>query len=171
MRNTPLPIVSVTRRNLRRESGQTNIEFVFVVIMWMVMVLSIIEMVVMLHTYNVLADAAKEGVRYAIVHGRNNNSPVGPACPCTDIDGPPAPGGRVAGYGSGFGVVKTFAQYSGHSTSGMTVTVNYPGGDATPANKTPNRVQVIVSYPYQPLFGLGWPRINVNAAAEGRIIN
>jgi len=32
-------------------------------------------------------------------------------------------------------------------------------------------VQIVVSYPYQPAFGLGWPTITVNAAAEGRIMN
>ena len=41
----------------------------------------------------------------------------------------------------------------------------------TPLNKTPNRVQVVVAYPYQPIFGLGWPTVTVNAAAEGRIMN
>jgi len=28
----------------------------------------------------------------------------------------------------------------------------------------------VVRYPYQPFFGLGWPTVNVNAAAEGRIM-
>lgn len=159
------------RVHQRPEQGQTTIEFAFVIIFWMIMVLSIIEIVVMMHTYNVLADSAKEGVRYAIVHGTHNSTPAGPTCPCPDIDGPPAPPGTIAGYGSGYGVVKTYAQYSFHTTTNMTVTVNYPGGDATPANKTPNRVQVVVGYPYQPIFGLGWPTITVNAAAEGRIMN
>jgi Flp pilus assembly protein TadG len=156
---------------LRSERGQATVEFALVIILLMVLVLSIIEIILLMHTYNVLADSAKEGVRYAIVHGANNSQASGPTCPCKDVDGPPAPPGTIPGYGSGYGVVKTFAQYSLHSTSTMTVTVTYPGGDATPANKTPNRVQVVVSYPYQPLFGLGWPTVTVNAAAEGRIMN
>jgi hypothetical protein len=141
--------------------------------MLFVMVLSIIEMIFFMSTYNVLADSAKEGVRYAMVHGKNNSQPSGPTCPCVDIDGPAAPPGTNPGYGSGYGVVKTFAQYSLHDVSGtnMTVTVTYPGGDATPANKTPNRVKVVVAYPYKPFFGLGWPTVTVNAAAQGRIMN
>ena len=73
-------------------------------------------------------------------------------------------------------MVKTFAQYSLHDVTGtnMTVTVTYGPADSppvTPLNKTPNRVQVVVAYPYKPFFGLGWPTITVNAAAEGRIMN
>ena len=153
------------------QRGQALVEFALVVLMWMIMVLAIIEMILFMHTYNVLADSAKEGVRYAIVHGANNSKASGPTCPCVDIDGPAAPVGTIPGYGSGYGVVKTFAQYALHSTTSMTVTVAYPGGDANPANKTPNRVQVVVTYPYQPIFGLGWPKVTVNAAAEGRIMN
>lgn len=164
------------RRNSHAQAGQTLVEFSLVIVLWMIMILGILELILLMHTYNVLADAAKEGVRYAIVHGTNNSKAVGPTCtgvtdPCMDIDGPPAPVGTVPGYGSGYGVVKTYAQYALHSTSGMTVTVSYPGGDATPANATPNRVQVVIAYPYQPIFGLGWPTVTVNAAAEGRIIN
>ena len=157
-----------------RQRGQALVEFAFVLVFWVIMIIAIIEMVLFVYTYNVLADSAKEGVRYAIVHGSNNvmtpASPCGPVT-CPDVTGPAAPSGTVPGYGSGFGVVKTFAQLSLHSTTNMTVAINYPGGDATPANKTPNRVQVTVSYPYQPLFGLGWPTVTVNAAAEGRIMN
>src|ERR1019366_343445 len=158
-----------------------TIEFALVIIFLMVMVVSILEMVLFMHTYNVLADSAKEGVRYAIVHGKNNSQPSGPTCPCPDIDGPPAPPGTFPGYGSGYGVVRSFAQYSLQDVTGtncssgkVCVTVTYGPADippVTPLNKTPNRVQVKVSYPYQWFFGLGWAAITVNAAAEGRIMN
>lgn len=165
----------VFKSGLRSDRGQTTVEFALVIIFLIVMVLSILEMVVFMHTYNVLADSAKEGVRYAIVHGANNTLASGPTCPCADIDGPPAPSGTNPGYGSGYGVVKTYAQYSLHSASGMTVTVTYGPADTppvTPLNKTPNRVQVVVTYPYQLIFGQDWaPTVTVNAAAEGRIMN
>jgi len=130
-----------------------------------------LELILLMHTYNVLADAAKEGVRYAEVHGTGNSKPSGPKCPCADIDGPAAPAGTVPGYGSGYGVVKTYAQYSLHNIAGLTVTVTYPDTANPPANVAPNRVQVVVAYPFNPLFGLGWPTVTVNAAAEGRIMN
>lgn len=157
-----------------RERGQTLIEFAFVLVFWVVMIIAILEMFLFLHTYNVLADAAKEGVRYAIVHGANNPQGLAPPCTagtCPDLLGPAAPAGTVPGYNSTYGVVKTFAQMSLHDVSGMTITATYPDGTAATSNKTPNRVQIVVSYPYQPFFGLGWPTITVNAAAEGRIMN
>jgi hypothetical protein len=174
MAQTLSPFRRVCQRHLNSERGQATVEFALVIILLMVMVLSIIEIVLMMSTYNVLADSAKEGVRYAIVHGTNNTQPSGPTCPCPAIDGPPAPPGTVPGYSSSYGVVKTYAQYSLHDTTGMTVTVTYGPADSppvTPLNKTPNRVKVVVSYPYQPFFGLGWPTITVNAAAQGRIMN
>jgi len=163
------------KRRLGSDRGQAQVEFALVILVLFVTVLSIVEMIFFMSTYNVLADSAKEGVRYAIVHGANNTLASGPTCPCADIDGPPAPPGTNPGYGSGYGVVKTFAQYSMHDVTGakMTVTVTYPDpGTATKAaNATPNRVQVVVAYPYKPFFGLGWPSVTVNAAAEGRIMN
>ena len=159
---------------LRSDSGQAMTEFALVVLFLFAMILSVLEMVMFMHTYSVLADSAKEGVRYAIVHGANNKYPSGPG-KTTKIDGSPAPSMASAeDPTNSYGVVKTFAQYSLHDTSGMTVTVTYGPADTpavTPLNKTPNRVQVVVAYPYQPIFGLSWPTVTVNAAAEGRIMN
>ena len=148
-----------------------------VVVLLMIMILSMLELILLMHTYNVLADAAKEGVRYAIVHGANNPQGItctASSCTAPDITNGPAPPGTVAGYcsagGTCYGVVKTYAQYSLHDMTGMTVTVNYPDTANPPANQTPNRVQVVVTYPFNPLFGMGWPTVTVNAAAEGRIM-
>jgi Flp pilus assembly protein TadG len=146
------------RRAQFADDGQATVEFALTVVFIMALVLSVIEMSMLLYTYNVVADAAKEGVRYAVVHGNHNSTPAGPTCPCSAIDG-----------AAGTGVVKTYAQYSFHDTSTMTVTVSYPDTANPPANQSPNRVHVKVSYPYQPFFGLGWPTVNVYANAEGRI--
>lgn len=146
----------------RGEKGQTLVEFSLVFLILIVMIIGFIETVVFIHTYSVLADAAKEGVRYAIVHGASNTSAAGPTCPCGAIDGAP-----------GTGVVKTYAQYSLHDTTTMTVTVNYNPANAngaTACNKAPCLVQVTVSYPYQPLFRIAWATVTVYAAAEGRIL-
>lgn len=157
----------------RSTHGQAQVEFALVIVFLMILILSVLEMLTLMHTYSVLADSAKEGVRYAIVHGSRNSTPSPPtgstSCPCADIDGPAAPPGTVPGYGSGYGVVKTYAQYSLHNMTGITVNVTYP--DSAPANQAPNRVQVAVSYPYHPFFNLGWPTLTIYAAAEGRIMN
>jgi Flp pilus assembly protein TadG len=150
----------ISRSARRGESGQAIIEFMLSALFLMALIIGFLELVLMVHTYNVLADSAKEGVRYAIVHGASNTSGSGPTCPCSAIDGVP-----------GTGVVKTYARYSLRDTTGMTVTPDYTtvnGGVA--CNKSPCMVRVTVSYPYQPFFGLGWPTITVYAAAQGRII-
>lgn len=161
----------VTRFRTRSE-GQAAVEFMLVAVFLMFLVVAMIELIMLIYAYSVIADSAKEGVRYAIVHGNTGGLPSGPTCPCADIDGPPAPSGTVPGYGSGYGVVRTFAQYSLHNVSGtaMTVTVSYPDTTNAPANKPANRVRVDVSYPYAAIFGLGWPTITLHAAAEGRIM-
>lgn len=155
----------------RATCGQAQVEFALVIVFLMILILSMLELLTLMHTYNVLADSAKEGLRYAIVHGTKNSTPSGPTCPCSDIDGPAAPPGTVPGYGSGYGVVKTYAQYSLHDMTGLTVTVTYLDTANPPANKVPNRVHIVVAYPYRPFFNLGWPTVTVNAAAEGRIVN
>jgi hypothetical protein len=157
----------------RAVRGQAQVEFALVIVFLMILILSVLELLTLIHTYNVLADAAKEGVRYAIVHGTLNSTPSGPGnpcTPCTDIAGPAAPPGTTPGYGGGYGVVKTYAQYSLHDMTGITVTVTYPDTANPPANQAPNRVQVVVAYPYRPFF-LSWPTVTVNAAAAGRIMN
>jgi len=144
------------------ERGQSSIEFALMAIFILLLIVGFIEIVLFLHTYNVLADSAKEGIRYAIVHGTDNTSASGPTCPCSAIDGAP-----------GTGVVKTYAQYSLHDTTNMTVTVDYNPNSANgtkACNKALCLVRVTVSYLYQPFFGLGWPTVTVNAAADGRIV-
>src|SRR5260370_18523166 len=98
--------VTVFKIGFRSDRGQATIEFALVIIFLMIMVLSIVEMIFFMNTYNVLADSAKEGVRYAIVHGTHNSQPSGPTCPCAPIAGPPAPAGTVPGSGRGYGARK-----------------------------------------------------------------
>ena len=51
-----------------------------VAVFLVLLVVGFLELILVLHTYNVLADSAKEGVRYAIVHGSANiPAPSGPA--------------------------------------------------------------------------------------------
>jgi Flp pilus assembly protein TadG len=154
-----------------REKGQAAVEFALTILFLMLLIVGFLELIMMMYTYTVLANSAKEGVRYAAVHGSLNGTPAGPTCPCPDIDGPPAPIGTAAGNGSGYGVVRSYAQASMHYISGtaMTVTTTYPDTTNPPANQPPNRIRVVVSYPYKPFFGLGWPTVTVRAAAEARI--
>src|SRR5262249_35695257 len=70
---------------LRRagEAGQAMVEFALVIFFIFVLFVSILQMILLMHAYNTVADAAKEGVRYAIVHGTGNSSCSGPGNPTT----------------------------------------------------------------------------------------
>jgi Flp pilus assembly protein TadG len=142
--------------------GQAAVEFALTILFVIIVIFWAIELIMMIYTYVVLAEAAKEGVRYAIVHGSNNSAPSGPTCPCPAIDGP-----------AGTGVVKTTAKWSLHDTSTMTVTVNYFDNSGNPATNVdpPTLVRVVVSYPYRSFLSFGWTNLTVRAAASGRIVN
>jgi len=64
-------------RTRRRQSGYAIVEFLFMFMFWVIMVIGILEMVFFLHTYNVLADSAKEGVRMRLCTAPITRFPVG----------------------------------------------------------------------------------------------
>ncbi|MBZ5526886.1 MAG: pilus assembly protein [Acidobacteriia bacterium] len=141
-----------------RAGGQAAVEFVLTFLAILFLIFWTFELIMLLYSYNVFADAAKEGVRYAIVHGAGNSASSGPASgtanDCTT---------NVAAVQN---VVKAYAKTSFHDISGMTVTVCYLDG----TNQSPNRVRVTASYPYIPYIRLGWAPPTIQAAAEGRIV-
>ena len=137
------------------------VEFALTIGFVMLLILGMIELTLFLYTYNILADAAKEGVRYAVVHGADAATSV--------QSGPPVSSNCATSGAAVQGVlnqVQTYTNYSFHNPNAMTVKVCYPDGD----NKPGHQVQVTVSYAYQPLFGLSWPTATVYSAAEGRIV-
>jgi TadE-like protein len=138
--------------------GQALVEFSLVFLFLAFFILGVLELVVFVYTYTALADSAKEGVRYAIVHGTLSSNCSGPGA-----SGVTCPDTAAANVQT---AATTYARYSMHDTSAMTITPTYPDGSSA----APSRVRVVVTYPYQPFFGLGWPTVTVRAAAEGRIM-
>lgn len=151
----------------RAERGQAMVEFALVAVFLFLLFVALIQMVLMMHAYNTLADAAKEGVRYAIVHGSNNSNCSGPAASaaCATPDAAP--------YANVQKVVTNFAAASAQSVAAGDVTVSYFSKDlTTTACGDPGcMVRVSVSHTFTPMFGLGWPHVTLNAAAQGRIMN
>jgi Flp pilus assembly protein TadG len=149
-------------RNLRRsQRGQAAVEFALTITVLFFLLVGMLELTMFVYTYSVLADAAKEGVRYAIVHGASTSDPVSGTASSTSW-----PVCTTPATGSLLTTVQTYAVASLHSTSTMNIYACYPDG----SNKPGSAVQVSVSYPYQPLFGLGWPTVNVSANSAGRIM-
>lgn len=167
----PLGRTKIRHRPYRWISrGQAQVEFVLTILFVLLLIVGIIELIMLIHTYNVLADSAKEGVRYAIVHGCDFDST---ACSGTCVFASPSP---PTCSDSGADNVKAwalnFARASLHDTSAMTVNVCYTTDGTTcgATSDAPHMVQVSISYPYQPFFGLGWPTVTVTASAQGRIV-
>jgi len=121
------------------ERGQGLVEFALVLVFLVVLIVSILEMSLFLYNYAVLTDAAKEGVRCAIVH-------------CSK--------------GANKAVTDTL-KISVHSTSGASVSVK--NLDSESGDFSGNRVQVNVSYTYNPLFLVDWAKVTISATSVGRI--
>jgi Flp pilus assembly protein TadG len=147
---------SIKSSSKKRQAGQAAVEFAFIIVFLVVLLMSFIEVTALVYTYSVLAGSAKEGVRYGVVHGTLSTTCNGPGGAGIACD---------AGAAGVRNAVTTFATGSLNNTAGMTVTPTYPDGTSTPSS----RVRVVVNYDYQPLFGLGWPTVTVRAASEGRI--
>ena len=171
---------SPLRNWLRAAEGQGQIEFVLSIITIMFVIFWTWEVVLAVYTYNVISDAAKEGVRYAIVHGANNEWCSGPnagtagdgQCQNTGTaptlcDGTSALGTDTAGANIKT-VVNCYAKLSLHDVSGMTVTVNWPPGNTT--NRPPTEVDVSIQYNYVPFLALPIKPLLV-ATSSGRIVN
>ncbi len=138
-------------------------EFALSIFTMMFVIFWIWEVVFAVYTKTVLADAAKEGVRYAIVHGKGNSNCSGPNTPAC----PDPTGANVVSN------VQSYAQLTLHDTSSMTVTVQYlnnTGGSATNVDQN-TRVRVAVSYTYVPYIPVPWVSPTLNAVAEGRIVH
>lgn len=148
------------------QRGQAAVEFALTITILVFLLVGMLELTMFVYTYSVLSDAAKEGVRYAIVHGAS----------VTDSSGPTSAAKTSTSWGACSTLdsrtdavvsrVKKYAALSLHSTSAMKISVCYPDESNNPGSA----VEVSVSYPYQPLFGLGWPKVNVSANSAGRIM-
>ncbi|MCU1328368.1 MAG: pilus assembly protein [Bryobacterales bacterium] len=119
------------------ESGQAAIEFGIVLMLVVVVLFGVIEVARVMLAYTALADAARAGTRYAIVHGSNSSSP--------------------SGHNSSANVAAQVTGITGIAgLSGVTTTVSYPNnsGATGSGNATGNRVRVTVSHVFVPVIGL-----------------
>lgn len=112
------------------------------IVVILTLVFSIFEIGWLMYTYTVMADAANEGVRHAIISS----------------------GGDATGTAS---KVRTFAATSLHNVSAISVSVSHPDGDYVP----PHRVRVTVSYTYVPWLSTFMSNPpSMSTYAEGRMV-
>lgn len=123
-------------RRDRGTRGQTLVEFALVSVLSVLMLLSIVEISRMALVFTTTANAAREGARYAIVHGATRSG--------TGVDGPSGPGSNPAEV---VAVIKNFASAGLLTPGNLIITVAYPGASNDPGQL----VAVKVIYPYDPL--------------------
>jgi Flp pilus assembly protein TadG len=132
------------------------VEFSLVAVMTVIMLLFIVEMGRMLLVYTTVANAARAGVRYAIVHG--SSRAAGSAV--NDASGPASNPAQV------LTVVKDFAS-SGLLTPGLLViNVTYPGSSNAPGQS----VNITVVYPYNPLTTYFSKTLRLGRVSQGIIV-
>jgi len=141
---------------MRGRDGQALVEFSLVAVMTVVMLLFVIEMGRMLLVYMTVANAARAGVRYAVVHG--STRAAGSAT--SNASGPASNPAQVVT------VVKNFAGAGALSTSRLVIAVTYPGGSNAPGQS----VNITVVYPYDPLTTYFSKSLRLGSAAQGVIL-
>jgi hypothetical protein len=167
--------MSRARAVKKREKGQALVEFALTIVLVFLLFIGMLEMILLMYAYNTLGDAAKEGVRYAIVHG-TGSSTVNGGDGCS---GPGLPAATppvtcsTSPYPNVQNWVVNFAALSMQDVAPADVTVDYNPNSAngTACNKPGCLVRVGVQKIYRPLFGLGWPTVTLYATADGRIMN
>ncbi|MDE3193880.1 MAG: pilus assembly protein [Chloroflexota bacterium] len=122
----------------RAEEAQALVEFALVLPVLLMLILGLFDLARAVEQENTLAYAAREGSRYAIVHGASASPALGPCASCVD------PTTASAAADSAIGGVVTKAAIS---VPNVSVTVDYPDGH----NYRGDRVSVDASAPFVPL--------------------
>ena len=138
--------------------GQTLVEFSVVALLTVLMLLFVVEMGRMLLIYTTVANAARAGVRYAIVHG--STRAVG-----STVDSASGPGNNPQQV---LTVVKNFASAAPLTASLLVINVTYPGVGILNAPGQP--VNITVVYPYDPLTTYFSKTLRLGSAAQGIIV-
>jgi Flp pilus assembly protein TadG len=122
--------------------------------MTLIVILAVVEMGRMILVYTTVANAARAGARYAIVHGSTRTG--------AGIDGPSGPGNNPTQVVT---VVTNFASAAPLNTSRLVVTVTYPSG----SNNVGSPVSVTAVYPYDPFVSYLPLRVRLGSTSQGII--
>jgi Flp pilus assembly protein TadG len=140
----------------RAEKGAVQIEFALVALTLVLLFFGIVEMERMLLVYTALANSARAGVRYAMVHGSDRSG--------SGITGPSSSGS----YGNVQNTVKAVASAGTINTANLTINVSYTACPGCNSNDPGSTVSVQVIYPYDPFTALPL-KVNLSSTSEGVI--
>jgi Flp pilus assembly protein TadG len=151
----PLVATPLVTTRLAVRAGQSLVEFSIVCFMLCILTLAVFEMGRMVLVYATIANAARVGARYAVVHGSSRSAGVG----ASNASGPSNNPAQVLSF------VTNFASAGILTTSRLVITVTYPGSSNAPGQL----VDVTVSYPYDPLTTFLPFRVNMGSTTQGVI--
>ena len=132
--------MSLPRRGSRGWSyGQTYAEFMMVVLPTIGLIFGIVSLAMTVYTYSFLSNAARDAVRYAIVHGSKSTSPA-----TSDV-------------------IQTFvrSEAKGLKASAISVSTSW-----SPNNNPGSTVNVQVSYSYQPFYPFNSVTLPLSSSAQ-----
>jgi Flp pilus assembly protein TadG len=135
-------------RRMSHSEGSTLVEFGLTILILLIFIAGIIEMGRLVLAYTTVANSARAGARYAIVHGADLTS--GASGPGND---PPAV----------LTVVKNFASAGTIVLNDSNISVRY-----SPSNTAGSTVTVTVVYTYSPMFGYFSSLLNVRLGSTSQ---
>jgi Flp pilus assembly protein TadG len=137
----------------RRARGQALVEFAFVAPIFLLLLFAIIDFGRYVYYVQILNNAAREGTRYAIVHGSNSFTPAGPSPNDPKVDA------VVRNYA--IGVIGNAAVLDIDSVWGEPAIP--PNPPPPPTNNRGSRVKVTVSYSFNSMIPIvPIPPITIN---------
>ncbi len=155
--------MTLRTRTRRHPVGQALVEFALVAPMFFLLLFAILEGARFVFYNEMLNNAAREGARYAIVHGSQaiDGCPSGPMAggnPCDE------PGDNVidAASDAAIGLVNSGDIHVYEPVWSNTTTLPTPGDASTGDNKRGNYVTVFIDYTYSPLVPI-LPSITISA--------
>lgn len=168
-----------------RPGGQALVEFVLVTPFFFLLLFSIVEFGRAIYYVQILNNAAREGARYAIVHGNESTDPTGPppGYPLSTNADPFASDVKQTVRRFAIGVI------GGTGTAGFVVTVCYLAPTSGPAvicpdnnlgnvmgtgnngrSNPPQNVNVIVRYTYKPIIAAIVPLPAFTISGESNLV-
>jgi Flp pilus assembly protein TadG len=147
-------IPSRRSENRTGSKGQALVEFSVVSFMLCILLLYTIEVSRLVLVYTTVANAARAGSRYAVVHGSSRTG--------SGVDGPSGPGANPDQVVT---VVRNFAGAGLLSSSRLTITVEYPSASNAPGQL----VNVTAVYSYDPLTTFSPLSVRLGSTTQGVI--
>jgi Flp pilus assembly protein TadG len=142
-------------RRRARQRGSSLLEFSVVSVLLFMVVFATLEFNRMVLVYTGVANAARAGARYAIVHGNSRSG--------SGTDGPSGPSANPTEV---LTIIRTYAGASPLNTGSLVINVTYPDSSNLPGK----RIRVSVTYPYDPFAWASLPlRVNLGSVSQGII--